>query len=241
MDEEQKQKIADHTLDLVKSKELNSKKLFLNCLGLFKLSTSRKVFLIFLLMASFLFLKYFIYKVANAIDIILEITANVNVVIIPVFAIVVTAYAIFQALANDQTMITLITVDHQNQGSKFKAYNFYFFGVGVFYLFIIILNFVLILIFKFMPSTWYIVFLGKDINEFLSAFFTSVYVIIIINFLIEMKSVIYNLFQVFVTHAASNAIKYLNESDQNNESPIESQKYNENKKKKNKKKKNKKR
>jgi len=31
-----------------------------------------------------------------------------------------------------------------------------------------------------------------------------------------MKSVIYNLFQVFVTHAASNAIKHLNDSDQNN-------------------------
>ncbi|MCW4364004.1 hypothetical protein [Bacillus paralicheniformis] len=217
MVEEQHDEIRKHTRDLIlSSKGLNSNQLFKVSLGLFKNSKKRLKLLFIVLVGLFLFLKLILFKATSAIEIISDLTVNVNTIIIPVFAIIVTAYAIFQALVSDQTMITLITVNHGDKGSKFKVYNLYFFGVAVSYLFLIILNFLLMFIFKYMPTHWYITFWSKDTNEYISAFLISLYISLVLYFLVEMKSVIYNLFQVFVTHAASNAIKHLNDSDQNN-------------------------
>ncbi|MCY7913499.1 MULTISPECIES: hypothetical protein [Bacillus] len=217
MVEEQHDEIRKHTRDLIlSSKGLNSNQLFKASLGLFKNSKNRLKLLFIVLVGLFLFLKLILFKATSAIEIISDLTVNVNTIIIPVFAIIVTAYAIFQALVSDQTMITLITVNHEDKGSKFKVYNLYFFGVAVSYLFLIILNFLLMFIFKYMPTHWYITFWSKDTNEYISAFLISLYISLVLYFLVEMKSVIYNLFQVFVTHAASNAIKHLNDSDQNN-------------------------
>ncbi|WP_342495647.1 hypothetical protein MHB69_12890 [Bacillus sp. FSL K6-0994] len=225
MDQEQRERLYANTHDLVKYKQLKSNEIFLLALKDFTLSKTRGYLLVILLMASFLFLKFFIYKVVSAIDVILEITSNVNVIAIPLFAIIVTAYAIFQALSNGPTIINLITSGKTN-GSAFKKFNLYFYGVALFYLFIIILNFVLILTFKFMPSTFYLGLLSKNINEVLSAFFTSLYVILVVYALIEMKSVIYNLNQVFLTHAASSSIKAMEDlamedSKQNNKDQVE--------------------
>lgn len=225
MDQEQKMRLFANTQELIKYKKLKSNEIFLLALKDFIPSKKRVCFLVILLIASFLFLKYFIYKVASAIDVILEITSNVNVVVIPLFAIIVTAYAFFQALTNGPTIITLIASGNED-GIAFIKFNLYFYGVALFYLFIIILNFVLILIFKFMPSTVHLGLLSKNINEVFSAFFTSLYVIFVVCFLIEMKSVIYNLNQVFLTHAASSSIRKLkkelaqNDKDQVAKEPI---------------------
>ncbi|MCY8913185.1 hypothetical protein MOE47_09630 [Bacillus atrophaeus] len=209
MDEEKKEQIKEHIEDLLKYKRMNSNQIFLESIGLFKLSYLRLCFLILIFVAAFIFLKFILFNVASAIDIISDITVNVNTIIIPIFTIIVTGYAIFQALANDQTMITLITVKHKEQSSKFKIYNLYFLGVGVFYLIIIIINFMLMIIFKYLSSNWYFVCLSKETNEFISALLISLYITFILNFLIELKSVIYNLFQVFVTNAASNGINFV--------------------------------
>ncbi|MEC1022264.1 hypothetical protein [Bacillus paralicheniformis] len=211
MDEGKKEQIHEHIRDLLKYKRMNSNQIFLESIRLFKLSNIRLCFLILMFMAAFIFLKFFLFNVTSAIDIISDITVNVNTIIIPVFTIIVTGYAIFQALANDQTMITLITVKHKEQSSIFKIYNLYFLGVGVFYLIIIILNFLVMIIFKYLPSNWYLIYLSIETNELISALLISLYITFIFNFLIELKSVIYNLFQVFITNAASNGINYLSE------------------------------
>ncbi|MCY8489674.1 hypothetical protein [Bacillus atrophaeus] len=209
MDEGQKEQISEHIRDLFESKKMNSNQIFLESIDLFKLSNIRLCFLILMFMAAFIFLKFILFNVTSAIDIISDITVNVNAIIIPVFTVIVTGYAIFQALASDQTMITLIKVKHEEQSSKFKIYNLYFLGVGVFYLIIIIVNFLLVVIFKYLPSGWYLTYLSIETNELISALLISLYIIFILNFLIELKCVIYNLFQVFITNATSNAINYL--------------------------------
>ncbi|MCR4351918.1 hypothetical protein NT851_18910 [Bacillus amyloliquefaciens] len=239
MVEGQHDEIRKHTKDLVlSSKGLNSNQLFKASLGLFKVSRNRLKFLFIVLVSLYLFFKLILFKATSAIEIISDLTVNVNTIIIPVFAIIVTAYAIFQALVSDQTMITLITVKHQDKGSKFKVYNLYFFGVAVSYLFLIILNFLIMIIFKYMPTDWHITFWNKDTNESISAFLISLYLTLVLNFLVEMKSVIYNLFQVFVAHAASNVIKHVNDSEHNNKGQDEKEhSIRKNKTKKNKKKK----
>lgn len=209
MDEGKKEQIKEHIKDLLKYKRMNSNQIFLESVGLFKLSYIRLCFLILIFVAVFIFLKFVLFNVASAIDIISDITVNVNTIIIPIFTIIVTGYAIFQALANDQTMITLIAVKHKEHSSKFKIYNLYFLGVGVFYLIIIIINFLLMIIFKYLSSNWYFLYLSKETNELISALLISFYITFILNFLIELKSVIYNLFQVFVTNASSNGINFL--------------------------------
>jgi len=238
MVEGQHDEIRKHTKDLILSSAgLNSNQLFKASLGLFKISKKRMKFLFVVFVGLFLFLKLILFKATSAIEIVSDLTVNVNTVIIPVFAIIVTAYAIFQALASDHTMITLITVNHQDKGSKFKIYNLYFFGVAVSYLILIVLNFLLMVIFKYLPIDWHLAFWSKETNELISALLISFYITLILNFLVEMKSVIYNLFQVFITHAASNAIKHLNDSEQSNKSRDEKVEKKQSKKKKRKKKK----
>ncbi|KMK69400.1 hypothetical protein ACJ64_15415 [Bacillus safensis] len=136
MVEGQHDEIRKHAKDLVLSSTgINSNQLFKNSLDHFKITKSRMRFLVIVFVGLFLLLKLILFKFTSAVEIISDLTVNVNTIIIPVFAIIVTAYAIFQALVSDRTMITLVTVKHQDKGSKFEVYNLYFYGVAVSYLF----------------------------------------------------------------------------------------------------------
>jgi hypothetical protein len=213
MDEAKKEQIKKNTLELLELKKINSNKLFLESIDFFKLSKRRSCFLLLVFVVILVFLKFLLFNVTSAIDIISSLTVNINTIIIPIFAIVITGYAIFQALANGQTMITLITVRHGEESSKFKIYNLYFFGIGICYLILIITNFLLMIFFNDLPRDWHLPYLSQRLSELISATLISFYIVLVLNFLIEVKSFIYNLFQVFITNASSNAISFLEELD----------------------------
>jgi hypothetical protein len=214
MDEQQKNQLINNIEDLLKLKNHNSFSLFVKSLPLFYLSSTRLKFLISTFVILFFIIKHLLFPSNLAINIIYEITVIVNNVMLPIFAVIITGYAIFQALVNGKTtMLTLISVKHNNTNTKFEVYNLYFYGISIWYLFIIIFNFILSIIFKFLPREWSIYYLSKSVNEIISAMMISVYITIIVNFLIEMKSFIYNLFQVFITNASSTSIDYLQQND----------------------------
>lgn len=138
MNATQKDKLIKGTKSI--TKEDNFMQLFRECLPLFYLSVRRCVFLFFVGLFICVLLYYFLFQDVMAINLFKELIADVNEIIIPTFAVLITGYAIFQALASGPTLVVLIMVDNADEKTKFEKYNLYFLGIAILYLFIIILN-----------------------------------------------------------------------------------------------------
>jgi hypothetical protein len=168
----------------------------------------RSIFLLITLCIIFMFL-YFNKEVNN--NIILKfssINKDFSGILLALFAVVLTGYAIFQALANGPTLVNLMTVSEEEK-SKFKHYNMSFFSITILYLALIILNFFLYLFFSLISPKWYFPFLNNELNTYLALALFSLYIVIIFHALFELKSFIYNLYQCFSINAASKGIDYL--------------------------------
>lgn len=139
-----------------------------------------------------------------------DLLGNINDIIVPTFAVIITGYAIFQALVNGSTLINLMTVSEAEK-SKFEEYNLYFFGLSLLYLGIIILNLLLMLFFKNVPDDWSLPFLSNQVNEVIASVLMTMYLGILMHSLIELKSFVYNLFQCFTINAVSSGIDFLKE------------------------------
>ncbi|MEE3805707.1 hypothetical protein V2H29_01945 [Lysinibacillus fusiformis] len=209
-----KDKLINNTLSLLELKKLGSTALYKKSVKAnFKLSYKRIFFLIFLFVLCFYILYTLAFKETAALTIISDLTVNFNAVMIPIFAVLITGYAIFQALTNENTINTMLTVVSERENvSKFASYNLYFFGVICTYLILIIGNFIILIIFKYLPPDWESQLFTTKINEIIAAVLISIYVIILVNFIIEVKSYVYNLFQVFVTNATTSAIAKIESS-----------------------------
>ncbi|WP_433618759.1 hypothetical protein [Paenibacillus cellulositrophicus] len=183
-------------------------KLLLNSISLLKLTRRRKWGLcLFWVLLLVVYMSVFINHI-DAIKSTKDIIGNVQSILISLFAIVITGYAIFQALTNGKTLIAMLKTNAENM-SKFQEYNYFFFSISVLYLFIIILNFVMSIFLNNIPDNWSLSFLDKKINDIFYSVLMSLYIVFILNALIEMKSFIYNLYQLFSTHAVASAIQQI--------------------------------
>ncbi|SMD81883.1 hypothetical protein BACERE00175_01677 [Bacillus cereus] len=142
-----------------------------------------------------------------------DLLGNINDIIVPTFAVIITGYAIFQALANGSTLINLMAVSEAEK-SKFEEYNLYFFGLSLLYLGIIILNLLLMIFFKNVPADWSLPFVSHQVNEIIASVLMTIYLGVLMHSLIELKSFVYNLFQCFIINAASSGIDFLKEEQE---------------------------
>lgn len=203
-------KLIQNNLDLLELKKIDSTTLFLKSIEkTFSLNVKRFIFLFVFFIIFFVILKYMMFPYNLAIKILYKLLGDINIIIIPIFAVIITGYAIFQALINGSAVITLLTVKHKNKESKFEIYNLYFFGLACCYLILIIINFILQFIFKNINPNWSLSFLSSSENELIAAILISFYLVVVLYFLIEIKSFIYNLFQVFITSASETSIEHL--------------------------------
>lgn len=171
-------------------------------------SKRRYIFLaISLLVISFLYLFLFSASV-NVINSTIFLIESVNIIIIPTLGLAVTGYAIFQALANGDTLITLLKIS-KNDLSKFKEFNLFFLGFSILYLFIIIFNFLLLVFLKNVNSDWQLPYFNTEVNTIIYTVLISLYVTFILNALVEIKCFVYNLYQIFSMNASSNGINHL--------------------------------
>ncbi|MBX9972535.1 hypothetical protein [Cytobacillus firmus] len=189
-------------------KDDTSAKLFANSISSIHPSGKRLLFLLILLGVTFLSYDKFFNKNIHAIESTLLITNSINAVLVPIFAVLITGYAIFQALANGRTLVALIKASDKEK-SKFQRYNYFFFSITTLFLFIIVLNFILSVFLNNVPNTWHLPYFTIENNNRIFSFLISVYLTFVINALIEVKSFIYNLYQVFSAHATASAIDYL--------------------------------
>lgn len=210
---ENRQQFAENLRKLLYLKDKKSYPLIKETMELFSLSVQRKLLLIILFIILFFITKFVLFDEKYAIEIISNLTNAMNSILLPMFTIIITGFAIFQAISNEVTLLRLLKVSHKGKESKFAVFNKYFFGIGFMYLVLIIINTVLQFIFSNMSKKWSIGLFDDCFNEVLAAFLINLYLIIIINALIEMKSYIYNLFQVFITSTASIGLNTLEKMD----------------------------
>lgn len=217
---EKNQKLIENARGLLALKKKKSFPLFRSSLYLFKLSWTRITTIGIVGLILFNFILFVLFKQISAINFILEITNKLNAIIIPIFTVLITGYAIFQALANGNTLIRMISVNHidtDNQKlenlSKFGVYNLYFYGLSIFYLSLIILNYLLSISIGMVSEDWSLSFFSETQNEIICSLAITIYLIVVLNFLIEIKSFIFNLFQIFITNGVNEITKYLEEKD----------------------------
>lgn len=184
------------------------KKLILNSVNQIKPSLKRVVFLIVILLAIYVsYIKVFTRNI-NAVEATLQLVNTINSVVIPIFAVIITGYSIFQALTNGRTLLALLKAN-ENEKSKFQEYNYFFFSISILYLAVIIINFLLSIFLNNISDTWHITFFTAKTNNQIFSILVSIYLTLVVNALIEMKSFIFNLYQVFSANATANAIEFL--------------------------------
>lgn len=178
----------------------NSKKILLASLKL--LMPRKKDFIRrFLFLAIEVIISIIISKQYNTIPLAKEMMNVVITVIIALLAIVSTGYAFFQALINNKLLVTLLSVDDSQEGNLAKT-NEYFAVVMTLQLLCLMINTVVCIFSIILPETWCLSN-NNLVNELLSTL--GITCILYLNFesIWEMRSFIYNVFQLYNLHAYS--------------------------------------
>jgi hypothetical protein len=173
---------------------------------------SRRRGLFLLLCSTLFFVLYygFLIKFGNIIEGLRDILGSINDIVVPTFAVIITGYAIFQALVNGSTLINLMTASDKDK-SKFEEYNLYFFGLSILYLMLIILNLLLIVFLKTVPEDWSLPLVSNSTNNLIASLLLTIYFTLLIHCLVELKSFVFNLFLCFRINATSSGIDFLRE------------------------------
>lgn len=201
-----KEKLIQNAKKMLEYKEINSNTLFIKSFKYFKPSRTRIILSVCIFILSFFIFNYYVFKHLKALIFTAELTQQLNIILLPIFAVIITGYAIFQGLVNGKTLILLTGIDHEDKGSKFEVYNLYFFGLSCIYLSVIIINNILLMLTRILPQDFNLILCSDFANEMISSILLSGYLVIIINLLLYMKNFVYNLFQVFITNATVNVI-----------------------------------
>lgn len=146
-------------------------------------------------------------------DTILLMLKNVDYVTsidVPVFAVLVSGYAIFQALFSGKVVLSLLSYKVDNNQSYFQAFNFYFLGISSLFLLSIIVNFLLSFLLRNINPDFSLG-LPYGLDGLFASIFVLFYFIFHFNLLLEVKCFLINLFQCFNIVALSSVKDELKE------------------------------
>lgn len=200
------EKITAAIEDLLSDNKSNT--LIVDTLSLTMPSKKRSFILMVLFLILFTLYILVFVKHGNPILNSIKVVEMVNNISIPIIAVAVTGYSIFQALVNGNTLITLLTVNDKEY-SKFKKYNNFFLGFSILFLVIIIANFLINIALVNLSPNWSLPLFTAPINNVLYSLTISLYITFILNALIEVKSFIFNLYSIFIINAASKGLEHI--------------------------------
>lgn len=182
--------------------EDNFQQVLSGALKSFKFSPFR--FIAFLFLFSTLFYSASLYSIIN-LSVIVKIIDRSNTIILALLAIVITGYSIFQAMMSKEAMTIMASYkDKYGQNILVKTHHSTFLII-VSYIFIIIINYTLLTLLDIF-----------SINFFTSSIvyiLLTIYCAIVSDFIFEMKSFIYNLYQTFVISTSSQILSLLNKNN----------------------------
>lgn len=144
-----------------------------------------------------------------------EIAGILISIIISLIAIVFTGYAFFQALINDRLLIALLSVDSKKNANLAKT-NEYFAEVMTDQITCLIVDFAVAAFSIIMPNDWCL-FSNNAINEILAFGALLFFFYINIESIWEMRSFVYNVYQLYNLHAYSRILEIKENSSHQNE------------------------
>lgn len=166
-----------------------------------------------------LILSYLIDKSNNTCSLIREIFIDFNVMQTAIFGILFTGYSIFQALLDERIIVSLLTVSENDNSevSFLKRINEYFANTMLIMFSTIMLNLFIII---FLKIDVFISIVNRMYNFKYLFFYISYVFIFIINFFcfIEVKSFIFNIFNIFNLQCANKAYQYIENQTREEES-----------------------
>ncbi len=144
-----------------------------------------------------------------------DIVTLTNSIIIAMFAILFTGYALFQALVDRNTLKVLFInqIDSKSKHNLFEHYNLYFFIFCILCVCLITSNYIITFILSVIDPQ--IIKLTNESKNFVSSIFIYFYLLINIFAITEIKSFIFNLFKCFNISAISRMIESLEKYDDN--------------------------
>lgn len=145
---------------------------------------------------------------------IVEITLDL---LLALFGIVFTGYAIFQAVLSRTTLTKMLEVKSEDDESYFLTFNYHFMMLSINLLLLVSFTALMKIFLVMLPDDFYISILNNSLNELLNFFLLSLYLEAVILTLFEIKSFIFNIFQAFKFYALAEGIEELskksNETD----------------------------
>lgn len=128
---------------------------------------------------------------------------------VSLFGIVFTGYALFQAFTTGKIVERLLTNTGRYK-NMFQEFNLYFFKTSFSYLLIIILNFILSIILENLSPVFYVSSLSNATNNLIATMLILIYFIINIYLILEIKCLLYNIYQSFNIKAIDEGINAIN-------------------------------
>ena len=135
-------------------------------------------------------------------------------IIVSVFAIVFTGYALFQALLNKELLIAMLSSSLKNDKNEDTSYieysnnTFVEFMMALFS--VIVLDLIIRVFLNIIPDSW-CMFANNSINEIISCIGIILILYINMEVLWETKSFIYNVYTLFNAYTMTKALEYLRE------------------------------
>lgn len=144
----------------------------------------------------------------DTISIINKIVDILNGVIIAIFGIIFTGYTFFQALIGKKSLERMMC-NYEGDIPSFVSCNNYFAELMIVYVFSILINVVLLVVFSVMPMDWHL-FENTVINDVLAILLIFIYMLFQFICIWEIKCFIFNIYQVFNIAAGDSIIEILN-------------------------------
>lgn len=151
----------------------------------------------------------------DTVTVLYGIVSDINAVVLTIFGIVFTGYTLFQALISNELLMRMIEETEEcsenekcNDKTKFQESNDYFMNVMMVDIIAIVSNIVLMIILKAIPE-YYCLFNENLYNEILCIVLLFSYFAFQFRVLIEVKSFIFNIYQLFNIAACEKILKIL--------------------------------
>lgn len=156
-------------------------------------------------------LSIFIGCQEDTITIIREIVSDLNAVILTVFGVVFTGYTLFQALIDDKVLERMAGMEKDDK-TYLQISNDYFLNVMLLDIVAIAINIIVLIILKILPDD-FCLFRTNFYNESLATILILFYLTFQIRVLVEIKSFIFNIYQLFNIAAAERILNILEEKE----------------------------
>jgi hypothetical protein len=187
--------------DRLKS-EQNSSQVLLDSFGILKPKSTKD----FLRRVGFitieLWLAWRLATQTNTIELANDIIKIIIPVLVALISVVFTGYSIFQALINDKLLIALSSVDKGNLYTTNK----YFAEVLIYQIACIIVDILLVVFLITIPKEWCL-FINNLTNHIFTVLFLAIILYCNIEAIWEIKSFIFNVFQLFNLHAYARIVE----------------------------------